>query len=84
MSDRGRQYLRGDAASRFLRGQLAAVGIFLDEPDRPRAPVDRDEARGILAAAGAPLGEIERLVEQCPSLEWARAYRPPTTEDTDE
>ena len=40
-------------------------------------PVDRDEIRAILVAAGAPSGDLEWLVASCPSIEDARGYRPP-------
>jgi len=43
------------------------------EPD----PVDRDEIRAILMAAGAPADDLEWLVRSCPGLEDARGYRPP-------
>jgi hypothetical protein len=72
-----------DAA--FMRGQLASVGILLEPsaaPSTPAAPatadaVDRDEVRAILIAAGAPARDLEWLVRSCPSIEDARAYRPP-------
>lgn len=72
----------------FLRGQLASVGIVLDPAvpstatcasasSAPRAPVDPDEVRAILVAAGAPATDLKWLVPSCRSIEDARGYRAP-------
>jgi len=77
----------------YLHGQLASVGIVLDPavpaapnspppaaeapPIREPAPVDREEVRALLVAAGAPPDDLEWLVRSCPSIEDARGYRPP-------
>lgn len=77
-----------EADRAFMRGILAAYGMPLDapsEPERPTsameptapAPVDRDEVRSLLVAAGAPERDLEWLIASCPSLDDARAYRPP-------
>lgn len=79
-----------DRDAAYLRGQLASVGIVLDPATtaaapsagfRPTAPepgsMDRDEVRAILIAAGAPVADLEWLVESCPSIEDAKGYRPP-------
>jgi hypothetical protein len=75
--------IRGDSA--YLRGLLASSGILLDEPAivtapilrTGPAPVDRDEVRRVLVAAGAPAGDLEWLTASAPSLEAARGYRSP-------
>lgn len=71
----------------FLRGQLAAVGIFLDEPPKPaskqertRSPEpepDRSEIRTVLQELGAPERDLEWLVASCPSVADALTYKPP-------
>lgn len=71
----------------YLRGQLASVGILMDDPpthaatpDPVREPVtvdERDEMRRILTAAGAPVRSLEWLVASCPSINDARSYRAP-------
>lgn len=75
--------------AKFMRGQLASVGILLDQPTPARpvgqAPtvaaspggVDREAIRDVLVAAGAPAGDLEWLMASCPSIEAARGYRPP-------
>lgn len=71
----------------FMRGQLASVGIFLDEkpaqvvahaaPASPSSePVDRDEIRAILVDLGAPAKDLEWLAASCPGVEYALGYRP--------
>lgn len=77
-----------EADRAFMRGILAAYGMPLDKPiehgqpapgARPAdpAPVDRDAVRALLVAAGAPGRDLEWLVVSCPSIDAARAYRPP-------
>ena len=75
--------------SKFLRGQLASVGIFLDEEKPPVAPavstpvvvdVDRDFVREALVRAGAPAQDLEWLVASCPSELDALEYRAPLPE----
>lgn len=75
-----------DRESARMRAELAAVGIILDDPRPPLSavaiqqsapPVDRDAVRAVLVAAGAPDRDVEWLVASCPSLEDAKAYRPP-------
>lgn len=76
--------------SKFLRGQLASVGILLEEPTeaavtatpspRTSPSVDRDLIRVILTDAGAPAGDLGWLVESCPSVEDALGYRAPLRE----
>lgn len=76
--------------SKFLRGQLAAVGIFLDDEKTPaKAPavatptvadVDRDFVREALVRAGAPPRDLEWLVASCPSELDALEYRAPLPE----
>jgi hypothetical protein len=75
--------------SKFLRGQLASVGIFLDEPtprqahralEQPMPGVDRDEVRRILMSAGAPPRDLDWLTASCPSIEDALGYVAPTPE----
>ncbi len=73
--------------SAYLRGQLASVGILLDEPAVPSAtatpsrptsaPVDRELIREILVDLRAPANDLEWLTASCPSVEDAREYRPP-------
>ncbi len=73
--------------SAYLRGQLASVGILLDEPARPLtgnsaaaptgAPVDRELIREILVDAHAPANDLEWLTASCSSVEAAREYRAP-------
>lgn len=68
-----------------LRARLASVGIFLDD-DKPKAAVaarasqpasiDREEIRTILRDLGAPESDLEWLVQSCPSIACALAYRP--------
>ncbi len=70
----------------FLRGQLASIGIFLDEDRRPvtptaatrseSGPVDRYEIRAVLVDLGAPAKDLEWLVASCPGVEHALGYRP--------
>lgn len=72
--------------SAFMRGQLASIGIFLNEPEVPvvaPAPqrmavleVDRELVRQILVEAGAPARDVDWMVESCPSVEHALSYRP--------
>lgn len=70
-------------AQRQFREELARAGITLDDKPAPIAklehaaeqPVDRAKVREILVAAGAPAEDLEWLVEGCPSLDDARAYR---------
>lgn len=76
-------------ASEFLRLELEAVGITLDEPTKTESrlnrieavePVDaftRAEIRGVLIAAGAPHRDLAWLTASCPSIGHAMAYRPP-------
>jgi hypothetical protein len=73
----------------FLHGQLASVGIVLEPIAAPlsvapapaaTAPVDRDEVRAILEAAGAPVADLEWLVASCLSIDDAKDYRPPPRE----
>lgn len=72
--------------SAYLRGQLASVGILLDEPiavpEPPiasvePAPVDRAEVRRILIARGVPERSLHWLCRSCPSVEAAMTYMPP-------
>lgn len=74
----------------FMRGQLASVGIFLDEkPEIPVgapvatptvADVDREFVREALIRAGAPAQDLEWLVASCPSEFDALEYRAPLPE----
>lgn len=74
--------------SAFMRGQLASVGIFLDDkapapghvtatgPATREAPVDRALAREVLVERGAPERDLAWLVASCPSVEHALAFEP--------
>lgn len=76
----------------FMRGQLASVGILLDEPRVLPSPpaatppaaadfgIDRDFVREALIRAGAPESDLEWLVASAPSELDALAYRPPLPE----
>lgn len=77
--------------SAYLRGQLASVGILLDEPTAAPAtatsspptldaPIDREVIREILVDRGAPEGDLEWLTASCPSVRDAEDYRPPARE----
>lgn len=70
---------------KFLRGQLATIGIFLPEDNKPssatvveaKAPVvDRDEIRAVLVELGAPERDLDWMVASCPGLEYALTYVP--------
>lgn len=71
----------------FMRGQLAAVGIFLDDKPKAKAPsdlprhepvpVDRDEIRRVLQLLGAPPADLDWLTASCPGIEYAIEYQPP-------
>lgn len=70
-----------------MRVMLANNEIFLDLPradvmpaSTPKAPdvaVDRDLIREILVDRGAAAGDLEWLVESCPSVRDAEDFRPP-------
>jgi len=76
--------LSGKAASIYMRGQLAAQGIFLDD-NGPLSPyAERLEIRKILAAAGAPADKLDQLTASCSSIEAAHAYRPAAKPDLEE
>lgn len=71
--------------SESLRARLAAVGIYLDDEEKPAPitevrtadpPVDREEIRRVLVDLGAPAGDIDWISASCPSLDHALAYRP--------
>lgn len=80
MSDRG--------LGKFMRGQLASVGIMLDEekPVVTSAPVvekspayepDREFIRTALEHAGAPARDLDWLTASCPDELLALEYKPP-------
>lgn len=76
-----------DSSSEFLRGQLASVGILLEDTaskaiatavEAPVTPaINRGEIRRILAARGAPPKDLRWLTISCPSYEAANTYDPP-------
>lgn len=73
----------------FMRGQLATIGIFLDEDRKVIAKaspvlaptvepeVDRAEIRATLVELGAPAADLDWLVASCPGMGHALTYRPP-------
>lgn len=70
--------------SEFMRAELARAGIHLDEA-KPAlkaamtpgvAPVDRDAIRAVLEVSVTDHRDLDWLVESCPGLEYALAYKP--------
>lgn len=72
---------------KFMRGQLAAAGIFLDD-EKPAmaaaAPIaevkpepDRAFIREALEQGGAPASDLDWLVASCPDELAAVQYKPP-------
>jgi hypothetical protein len=67
-----------------MRGQLASVGIFLDDkltaprpaPAPTVAQVDRDEIRAVLIERGAPARDLDWLTASCPDLAEALMFEP--------